>query len=74
MKIIYTCHLVQMLKSAYVAACLGLKLANKLKSKAAKSRIFSRMNKIRAELKRYEKDFSIASSVAYSGVLVSLIK
>lgn len=67
------------LKSAYVAACTGLSLANKLKCKAAgkahRSRIMGRMNKIRSELKRIEKaHFMPLDFVVYAGIVLPLVK
>lgn len=67
-------HIIQALKAAYVASCKGLKLANKLKSAKDKSRIMSRMNRIRSELKKWEKLVADAfTSVKYDGLVISLL-
>lgn len=67
-------HIIQALKAAYVASCKGLKLANKLKSAKDKSRIMSRMNRLRSELKKWEKLIADAfTSVKYDGLVSSIL-
>jgi hypothetical protein len=70
MKTFHSHLLLTALRLAYTAAIRGLKLANTLKDKQAsklhRSRIMSRMNKIRAEILRTEK----ASIVVTKPVIV----
>lgn len=80
MKTINIQYLLLRLRKAYVAACKGLKLANKLKSKSHKSRIMGRMNKIRAELRKYElmainrPETGFILGYNYTGVIFNVIK
>lgn len=84
-------HLVQDLQAAYQAACMARATANTLVAKAMKrtrnrdakvaaakkhmSRTCSLWNKIRAELKRYEKQLHDGFTViSYSGVIVGRYK
>jgi hypothetical protein len=61
-------QLIQALKLAYIASCKALGLANKLK--ASKSRILGQMNRLRAELKKWEaKIVHGLDMVCYSGCI-----
>ena len=66
-------QLIQSLRLAYVAACKALGLANKLKrAKGQRGRIMSHLNRIRAELKRYEAQVANGFDViAYKGCILS---
>jgi len=67
-------HLVQDLRAALAAGIRAMKLANKL-DKKWRSRVFSQMNRIRAELKRYEAQIQDGFTViTYSGCIVSKYK
>jgi hypothetical protein len=67
-------QIVNNLKKAYVSACKGLSLANKLKNgKAHKSRIMGRLNRIRAELKKYENKFNGFDITPYTGMVLNLL-
>ena len=73
MKIITLAQLITLLRAAYVSACEGLKLANKLGSKAHKSRCMAQLNRIRGELRKYEKEGDLFTCIAYRGCIVSII-
>lgn len=66
-------QLIQSLRLAYVAACKALGLCNKLKrAKGQRGRIMSHLNRIRAELKRYEAQIDHAfDMLAYKGCILS---
>jgi len=67
-------HLIQDLRAAHAAGIRAMKLANKL-DKKWRSRVFSQMNRIRAELKRYEAQIHDGFTViTYSGCLISKYK
>jgi len=67
-------HLIQDLRTAHAAGISAMKLANKL-DKKWRSRVFSQMNRIRAELNRYEPQFHDGFTViTYSGCLISKYK
>jgi len=66
--------LVQDLRAAHAAGIRAMKLANKL-DKKWRSRVFSQMNRIRAELKRYESQLHDGFTViTYSGCIVGKYK
>lgn len=63
-------QLIQSLRLAYVAACKALGLSNKLGK--SKSRVMAQLNRIRAELKRYEAQTSNGfDMIAYKGCILS---
>lgn len=63
-------QLIQSLRLAYVAACKALGLSNKLGK--SKSRVMAQMNRIRAELKRYEAQIANGFDViAYKGCIIN---
>ena len=67
-------YLLQDLRAAYAAGLRAMKLANKL-DKKWRSRVFSQMNRIRAEIKRYESQIHDGFAViTYSGCIVSKYK
>lgn len=67
-------YLLQDLRAAYAAGLHAIKLANKL-DKKWRSRVFSQMNRIRAEIKRYESQINDGFTViTYSGCIVSKYK
>lgn len=63
-------HLVQDLRAAHAAGIRAMKLANKL-DKKWRARVFPQMNRISAELKRYEAQIQDGFTViTYSGCIV----
>ncbi len=67
-------HLVQDLRAAHAAGIRAMKLASKL-AKKWRARVFSQMNRIRAELKRYEAQIQDGFTViTYSGCIVGKYK
>lgn len=73
MKIITLAQLLNLLRAAYVSACKGLKLANKLGSKTHKSRCMTQLNRIRGELRKYEKQGDLFTCIAYKGCILSIV-
>lgn len=67
-------YLLQDLRAAYAAGLRAMKLATKL-DKKWRLRVFSQMNCIRAEIKRYESQIHDGFTViTYSGCIVSKYK
>ncbi len=67
-------HLVQDLRAAHAAGIRAMKLASKL-DKKWRARVFSQMNRIRDELKRYEAQIQDGFTViTYSGCIVGKYK
>ena len=68
-----TAHrITQTLEKAYIAACKGLGIANKLSDKSHKARILGNMNRIRSELRKYSRVHAF-ENVAYRGCIESLL-